>query len=310
VTTARPSAPDRLLESGVAVGRVLARYVPEATASALMGGLAEGVRRSGDAHVTQLRLNLRRAAPRLDSVLLDALTARAVRSYLRYWYEVVRIGAWTPERLVDAVVTSNERSVRAACAATGAVVALPHMANWDHAGAWAARTGMPVTAVAERLEPPARFSRFAAYREQLGLDVVALDSGRSPSRGASGRTIWSRLRSAATSGRLVCLVADRDLVGRGMEVELLGEPARLPIGPAALAANTGTTLFAATLAYEGPLLRVDFSDPIAVSRRASDVQRATQAVAHWFTRGIGRSPEDWHMMQPVFTADLAVGGAG
>jgi KDO2-lipid IV(A) lauroyltransferase len=305
----RRSSPVRPVGSGFAVARSLARYLPESAASGLVERLADRVSRSGGTHVTQLRLNLRRAAPRLSSELLDVLTSAAVRSYLRYWYEVMRISTWTPERLVDAVVTSNERAVRTACARSGAVVALPHMANWDHAGAWAVRTGMPVTAVAERLEPPARFAQFAAYREQLGLDVIALDPAGSRSAGADP-PMWSRLRSAAVSGRLVCLVADRDLVGRGIDVELLGEPARLPIGPAALAATTGTTLFAATLAYEGPLLRIDFSDPINVSRRASDVGGATQAVAHWFTRGISRSPEDWHMMQPVFTADVAVGGAG
>jgi KDO2-lipid IV(A) lauroyltransferase len=30
-----------------------------------------------------------------------------------------------------------------------------------------------------------------------------------------------------------------------------------------------------------------------------------QQMADWFSAGIGRSPQDWHMMQPVFSADLA-----
>lgn len=302
MTAGRPSARDRLAGPGLGLAWACAGHLPEPVATRLLERLPGPLARNAGARLDQLRRNLRRAAPGLSAERLDVLLAGAVRSYLRYWYEVARIGSWPGERVVGRVVARNQRPVRRALARTGAVVAVPHMANWDHAAAWATRTGMPVTAIAERLEPPARYQRFAAYRERLGLDLVALDAGT-----AAERRIWSRLRSAMASGRLVCLVSDRDLLGHGTVVDLLGEPARLPTGPAALAAGARATLFAATLAYEGPLLTIDFSEPIEVSRRGSDVRRATQTVADWFTRGISRSPEDWHMMQPVFTADLPPG---
>lgn len=305
MTAGRSSARDRLAGPGVDLAWACAGRLPEPVATRLLRRLPGSLVRNPAGRLAQLRRNLRRAAPGVSPERLDALVAGAVRSYLRYWYEVARIGCWPPERVVDRVVAINQRPVRDALARTGAVVALPHMANWDHAAAWATRTGMPVTAVAERLEPPRRYQRFATYRERLGLDLVALDTDT-----AVDRRIWSRLRSAVASGRLVCLVSDRDLVGHGTVVDLLDEAARLPTGPAALAAGAGATLFAATLAYQGPLLRIEFSGPIGVSRRGSDVRRATQTVADWFSRGIRRSPEDWHMMQPVFTADLSAAGGG
>ena len=62
----------------------------------------------------------------------------------------------------------------------GAIIALPHMANWDLAGAWACLTGMPVSTVAERLRPEALFDRFVAYREALGMEVIALTGQGNP----------------------------------------------------------------------------------------------------------------------------------
>ena len=61
-----------------------------------------------------------------------------------------------------------------------AIVALPHMANWDLAGAWACLTGMPVTTVAERLRPESLYNRFVDYRRQLGMDVIALTGAGNP----------------------------------------------------------------------------------------------------------------------------------
>ncbi len=47
----------------------------------------------------------------------------------------------------------------------GAILALPHMGNWDQAGAWLVGHGVPFTTVAERLEPAELFDRFVSFRE-------------------------------------------------------------------------------------------------------------------------------------------------
>jgi KDO2-lipid IV(A) lauroyltransferase len=172
------------------------------------------------------------------------------------------------------------------------------MANWDHAGAWACLTGMPVSTVAERLRPSSLFDRFVSYREGLGMEVIALGGAEDP---------LLTLKASLRAGRLVCLLADRDLTGKGLEVELLGEPARMPGGPAALARITGAPLVALALTFRGPLLYLDFSEPIAVRRGRDGLTAMTQEIADWFTAGIRRSPVDWHMLQAVFSADLDSG---
>jgi KDO2-lipid IV(A) lauroyltransferase len=295
-TVARLHPQGRLVDYAFRVGWAITRHAPEPVAERLLEGAADRVTRGRGDGVQQLARNLRRAAPDLTTTEQDDLLQQAVRSYFRYWHEAFRLPSWSDHRIVDTVVTTNEEALRDGFAGgSGAVVALPHMANWDLAGAWASLTGMPVTTVAERLRPESLYNRFVDYRRQLGMDVIALTGGGNP---------LGSLRAALKQGRLVCLLADRDLTGSGVEVDLLGQSARMPGGPAALARMTGAPLVAAGLRYTGPLLRIDFSDPVPVVSGSGGVRTMTQQVADWFSASITRSPQDWHMLQRVFTADL------
>lgn len=309
--TPRPPSPGalatargKIVESGLAAGWALTRSLPESVTATLLQAVGHVLWSRDGARVQQLEANLRRAVPDESDAELKQLSRQAMTSYFRYWNEVFQLPAWSNSRIVDSVVTANEAPLRAAMAdGSGAIVALPHMANWDHAGAWACLTDMPVTTVAEVVRPESLFHRFVAYREALGMQVVPLTHGASTLTG---------LRAAVTAGRLVCLVADRDLGRTGVRVRLLGEPATLPPGPAVLSRVTGAPLFVATLSYTGPLLRIEFSDPVPARSGPAGLGEMTQRVADIFSAGIRRAPVDWHMLQPVFTADAAAtrGGTG
>ena len=117
-----------------------------------------------------------------------------------------------------------------------------HMGNWDHAGAWATLTGVPVVTVAERLQPERLYERFVAYRQGLGMEILPLTGGESDLLD----TLSARLRA----GRLVPLLADRDLRASGIEVDLLGEATRMPPGPALLALRTGAALHPVSIWHE------------------------------------------------------------
>jgi phosphatidylinositol dimannoside acyltransferase len=219
-----------------------------------------------------------------------------MRSYFRYWCEAFRLPAWSREQVLERIVVHDEHLLRDAYARGGGVVVpLPHLANWDLAGAWACLTGMPLTTVAERLEPERLFRRFVDYREQLGMEVLPLTGEDPPIR-----TLFERARQ----GGLVCLVADRDLSAGGIEVELLGRQARMPAGPAMIARTTGAVLLPATLAYDGPVLQIRLHQPVPPKPGADGVRAMTQAVADAFSEGIRAHPQDWHMLQKVFVEDL------
>jgi lauroyl/myristoyl acyltransferase len=175
------------------------------------------------------------------------------------------------------------------------VVALPHMANWDWAGAWAGATGMPLVTVAERLEPQRLYDEFVAFRTTLGMEILPL---------TGGPPTMPRLEEWVSGGGLVCLLADRDLSRTGIEVQLCGQPARMPRGPALLARRTGAALVPATLHYAGPEMVITLHPPVEHREGDEGLAAMMQDVADSFTRELRAHPEDWHMMQRVFTADL------
>ena len=140
---------------------------------------------------------------------LRALSREAMRSYARYWLEAFRLPVMPAGRLVGGMRDTGH--VRAAfeylAAGRGVVFALPHMGNYDLAGAWIIAKGAgSVTAVAERLKPESVYDRFVAFREGLGVEVLPA-SGGTAARSAS----W---RSGCGQARLVGLVCDRDVTGR------------------------------------------------------------------------------------------------
>jgi KDO2-lipid IV(A) lauroyltransferase len=247
------------------------------------------VRRNGRG-VQRLRSNLAIVRPGATSAELDVLTAAGMRSYLRYWQEAFRLPEWDDERIVGRVRTVNEKVLRDAHhAGKGVICALPHLANYDHAGAWAGRTGMPVSTVAERLRPESLFDRFVAYRAKLGMEVLPLTG--------SDEHVFGVLAERLRAGGFVCLVADRDLSERGVPVKFFGRQSRMPAGPAALSVRTGAPLIPATLHYDGPDLVITFHDPID---RAGGPAQMTQRCADAFALGIAEHPQDWHMLQRIF----------
>ena len=200
---------------------------------------AELAARRGGAGVRRLRANLARAVPEASPAQLDRLVRAGLRSYARYWCETFRLPAMDPQaiyRSMDSQVSGAEPVFAALRAGRGVVFALPHSGNWDAAGVWLVETLRRLgrepsfTTVAQRLRPESLYRRFVAYRAGLGFEVVAAEDGRS-----AHRALTRRLRA----GGVVCLLADRDMSGSGVEVRFFGEPARFPSGPARLAELTG-----------------------------------------------------------------------
>ena len=279
---------DRLVDVGYAAGWAVVRALPDPVAHRLFRAGADLATRRGGRGVNQLRRNLARVAPGQD------LTRAAVRSYARYWCEVFRLPVTSQERVVQGMTTVGEQRLRTAVAAsTGTILALPHSGNWDQAGAWCGATGVPFTTVAERLQPESLYDRFVAFRESLGMEVLALTGGPRPP--------YDVLAERLHAGGTLCLLADRDLSARGVDVLFFGERARMPAGPASLALQTGAVLLPVTLAFSRDGWLCTFHEPVP----HSDVATMTQAVADAFAVGIAAHPADWHMLQRLWLDDLA-----
>lgn len=296
--------------SAYALGWAALKHLPEPAAKGLFDRLADHAWRRRGPRVAQLEANLRRVHPEADAARLRELSRAGMRSYLRYWMESFRLQTWSRERIArDVQVEGFERLREAMESGRGAVIALPHMGNWDLAGAWVALEGYPFTTVAERLKPERLFERFVAYRESLGMEVLALTGG--------GASVVGTLARRLREGRLVCLVGDRDLSEAGVGVSFFGEETRMPAGPAALCLRTGAALLPVTIWYDGPVMRAMIHPevvPPAEGDRAERTAAMVQGMADVWAAGIREHSEDWHMLQRLWLADLparaAAGAAG
>jgi KDO2-lipid IV(A) lauroyltransferase len=232
-----------------------------------------------------------------DDPLVRAATRRAFQSYARYWFDAFDVATWEDDRIREALPFEGLDEVEELLAAgSGVLVVVPHMGNWDAAGRALKAHGITVLAVAERLRPEALYELFRRHRQELGMDIIGLDEDGDVAR---------KLTNALAEGRFVALVADRDLSGRGIEVEMFGAPRRLPAGPAVLALRSGAAVVVADL-YETPTgWRCRLHPPLAFEPsgdRRADVEALTRAIAARFERAIAASPSDWHLFQPGWPA--------
>ncbi len=272
------------------------RAMPERLAVKLFDAAADRAARR-DGGPKQLRRNLSRVIGVPPQQVPDELIRDSLRSYARYWREAFRLPGMDPVALADEIERSAlgiEHVHDAVAAGRGVVLALPHSGNWDLAGVWVVqRIGTP-TVVAERLAPESLFRRFVRFREGIGFEIIPLTGGSAP----PFELLAQRLRQ----GRVVGLLGERDLSGNGVPVTFFGEQTSMPAGPARLAIETGAALLPVHCWFTPGGWGFSIGAPIDTS---AGVEPATQTLADRFAANIAAHPADWHMLQPLWTADLS-----
>lgn len=291
------------MDGAYALGWGTVKKLPEPVAVRLGRMIADIAWKRRGKGVQRLESNYARVLPDATPERLAELSRAGMRSYLRYWMESFRLPAWSKERVRTGFDCKDAHHLTDGLASDqGVILALPHMGNWDLAGAWVTtKLETPFTTVAERLKPESLYDRFVAYREGLGMEVLP----------HSGGTAFGTLARRLRDGGLICLVAERDLSASGVEVEFFGETTRMPAGPALLAQQTGAVLLPVTLWYDdSPVMQGRVHPPVEVPEtgtRAEKTSVMTQALADAFATGIAEHPEDWHMLQRLWLKDLDPG---
>jgi KDO2-lipid IV(A) lauroyltransferase len=286
---------DFLVVRAYFAGWAIVRFLPEKVAYSLFAKIGKYFVGKNGKSVRRLRNNLSRVTSGISSSDLEILVAQAASSYMRYWCDTFRSPDWSKESIRSRVVCTNEEFLTGPMQrGEGVIVALPHAGNWDLAGAYFTSMGLPLVTVAERLKPEALFERFLEHRQSLGMEVLPLDSR------AMGTLI-----QRARSGKLIALVADRDLSSSGVAVQFFGVEARMPAGPALIAMRTGVALVTAFVSYTDTGIHIDFKK-ISIPELGSEQEKLTAVVqncADNFALGIQSHPEDWHMLQQIWTDD-------
>ncbi len=278
------------------------RYAPRSLTRVLLwaGFDAQWRRRAKPAR--RLEDNLHRVTG-LEGAELRALSRAGMASAARYYAETFELGRMT-DRVVDARVrVEDPHGARARVAADGtAVLALSHSGNWDLVGAYACRHIAPVTSVAEILKPREVFDEFVALREKVGMTILGHEGGS---------TFRELIRLGKRQGGLMCLLADRDLSGSGIEVDMWGHGVKVAPGPAALAVAIGAPLIPVHVYYErlhgrrrlaarsrwGVVLHFGPASLPDDAPAEDRVGHLTRAWVQFLAAEIARHPQDWHMLQ-------------
>ncbi len=294
----RPKSVYRLYRGASA----LLRTLPGPVARGLAGATGALVAQVSPERRAVVAANLRRVVGDGPSEAeLDRLVRRAFAAYGRYWSDATRLDP-AEEHLLERrwSIDGAAGYLEAIGRGHGVVLALPHLGSWEIGGIWSASLGHPLTTVAEPAEPRELFDWFVAEREALGLRVLPL-----------GGTTATALLQTLRSGGVVALIADRDIVGDGVEVEFFGARTKLPGGPAVLALRSGAPLMACAVYHgAGDRHHAVIRPPLDTTRRGhlrDDVVRVTQALAHELEHLIATAPEQWHVFQPNWPAAAARG---
>lgn len=228
------------------------------------------------------------AAAARDPRSLDRLVRDAFGHYVRGYLEMATLPRYAAEaglarvRPDDPVLAErafNEDGGR------GLIIVSLHFGAIEIPGLWAIkRLGRRITAPMETIADPDLQAYFERSRRQTGLNVIPAVRAASELRASLGR------------GEAVGLVADRPIGGAGTPVELFGAPARLPVGPAALAIESGaSTWVIATRRSASNQYRASIEEikmPGDGSRRER-MSAFLAAEARAFERAVAHAPEQW-----------------
>jgi phosphatidylinositol dimannoside acyltransferase len=305
----------RLRAAGLAALSWLACRLPEAPLVAVADGVGAAWYRLAPGRAARARRNLARVVAHLaatgmgpervraaagDDRALERLVRAAFRHDARYYLDVVRAPALTAEYFDERITVETPEVVEQAFAGDRPVIFIAgHFGAIELPGLYLARrSGRRVVAPMEAVDDPALQDWFVRTRSSFGVRIVSLRDAR--------RALLAALRA----GEHVGLVADRDIAGGGIEVELFGAPAPLPIGPALLAVETGAPIFAAGVRrvgggrLRGRLVEV----PVATEgARRERIAATLAAEARAFERLISDAPEQWSAVFFPIWPDLESG---
>jgi KDO2-lipid IV(A) lauroyltransferase len=267
--------------------------LPEKSAYQLANFVSDRIYKKNGKGIRRLRSNYAQVMPEYSTEKLEELTKLGMRSYLRYWFDTFRLSRWSKNRIISTTQVIRENLLRDPIQSKqGCIVALPHAGNWDHAAAYFCSTGITLTAVVEKLKPEAIFKKFLAYRESIGIEAISHKEKTIP-------ILSQRLRD----GKLIALVADRDMSRNGVEVNFFGKTSKMPSGPAILAINTGAPLITAYVRYTLDGIQIIFDEtikPTSSGNEEDQIKIITQSIADNFAKRIKEYPVDWHMLQRIW----------
>ena len=224
------------------------------------------------------------------------LVRDAFRHHARYYAEILRSPHYDPDRLTEMVEVVDWDRYAGIIEGGPCVFVSWHLGNFEPFAVILATLGRPAMAPVEEIEPRELFEFISARRASGTLELVPLSRSRS--------ALPRKLRE----GGIVGVLGDRVVGGgTGVEVTVLGHPARIPNGPATLAVTHRVPVITGRCLRVGAdrfLAEGEVLDVIDSGDRRADIAVLTERLADRLGRDIAAAPEQWWGAFQPFWTDL------
>lgn len=244
------------------------------------------VRRTLEAN---LRIVLEARGLAVSESELERMVRRNFDNFGKYVVDFFQTGKITPEAL-DRMVEVEHIEYLEQCMSMGkGIIGLSaHIGNWELGANVLARHGCRVAAVV-RPQPTAKLDAlFQSRRAGREIRVLPMGGGASP------------VSACLQCGEMVVLLGDLDFSVKEHRVPFFGKLARLPRGPAVLAARTGSPILPAFVLREADVtFRFCLYPPIMPDQFQSidDIQKRICSVLE---EVIGSHPDQWFAFDPLW----------
>jgi lauroyl/myristoyl acyltransferase len=220
-----------------------------------------------------------------DPKALEALVRSAFRNHAHYSLELARAPTFTRRWVSERLVVETPDEVASYLVPNRAVILIGlHLGAIEVPGIFALQHLGRIVSPMETVSN-ARIQRYLySTRATIGIRIVTLEE--------AGVELLAALRRNEAVG----LVADRDLTGGGIEVEMFGAKTKIPAGPVLLAAETGAPACVSAVRrvgpgrYRGGLRKLEA--PAGASRKERS-RAMLREEARIFEEFIIEAPEQW-----------------
>jgi KDO2-lipid IV(A) lauroyltransferase len=277
------------------VGSAIAKYVPRKILLTIANTLGNSIGFLPLKMIKKIESVQSNISPELTNKRLKQRARNVLGYYAQYWIDVFWISTpRTKEDLkkivrIEGLDNFKLAQQKATDRNGGVILALAHLGSFELAGAWLASTGERPLVVAERLKPPELFELFERTRNVAGLEVIAHDDNPT-----------TKLITGLKEGRVVCLVADRDIAKSGQAHSFFDKEKLMPQGPATLAYLTKSSIVpVATYLNHDSSLSIIFypeCEMVEAKTKKESIFLTTKLIVKSFEDMISRDPAQYHVL--------------
>jgi KDO2-lipid IV(A) lauroyltransferase len=227
------------------------------------------------------------AFPALTQPEVERIARASYASLGRTTIETTLLPTYSREQILELVESTEgwEHVDRALAERRGLMIVTGHLGNWELGGSYVAARGIPLEAVARRMENPLFDAYLTETRRRIGMTVIHdADAVR-------------RVPRAMREQHAVAFLVDQGAVGLASTwVPFFGRYAKTPRGPAVFALRLDAPLlFACALRQPSGRFVIHF-EPVPVQRTGTldaDVDRIVASYTSTLERWVRRAPEQY-----------------